>query len=333
MLFIHLFPLFISKLEPLQTLAENGFIFCQGGNETFRQFVIGQRTCEVVHEQLLQQLRQQLKCKVQSLPTLMKSQQLRNNSRACSTLRNMRKVHRITWISAEGPGRLLPGVRAETEWRTGNPGIICSRSGGYVLLLCLKLFPLGSQAKFAFFQDDCAQQFKFHWRYGAHVRFQWRHVASGCCVNARASSYRDPRCHRRSTHAATTTKSTTTMGQNYTSAARSVFAAGKAMRPQAKAKAISMTLVNTGKLCMLPSARCWLRHENRTRLNGPSSRQRSQSSWASRTLHERAARKASNEKRSTEILNTMGPEGSPNDNGTSRGKGRGRSCLQERNLV
>lgn len=31
--------------------AQNGFIFCQGVNETFRQFVVGQAACEVVQTQ------------------------------------------------------------------------------------------------------------------------------------------------------------------------------------------------------------------------------------------------------------------------------------------
>lgn len=35
-------------------------------------------------------------------------------------------------------------------------------------LLCLELFPFGSEAQFSFFQYDCAQQ--FHLLYGAHVR-------------------------------------------------------------------------------------------------------------------------------------------------------------------
>lgn len=113
----------------------------------------------------------------------------------------------------------------------------------YYVLLRLKLFPLGSQAQLAFFQDDCAQQFKFHWRYGAHVRFQrqWRHAARGKWLH-QCQGQLIPRsgCLRSTTRATSTT--TTTMPENYTAAATScVFAAGKAMRP------IPMTLVNTGK--------------------------------------------------------------------------------------
>lgn len=66
-------------------------------------------------------------------------------------------------------------------------------------------------------------------------------MASGCCINASGPAHTAIHVVVVTT---TTTKSTTTttMGKNYASAARSVFAAGKAMRREAKP--ISMTLPN-----------------------------------------------------------------------------------------
>lgn len=242
----------------------------------------------------------------------MKSQQLRNNSRACSTLRNMSKVHRITWISAEGPGRLLPGVRAETEWRTGNPKIIRSRSGDTSCCYVWNFFRLVLRRSLRFSKMIVHNNSNFIGVMGHMFAF------NGGTWQVAAASMPGP------THTAIrvvigdwlTQQQQRTQQQwdKITRQQRGMFLppAKQCCHRQRQFPWHLWTL----EICVcFPSARCWLRHENRTRLNGPSSRQRSQSSWAGRTLHERAARKASNEKRSTEILNTMGPKSSPNDNG------------------
>lgn len=94
----------------------------------------------------------------------------------------------------------------------------------------------------------------------------------------RASSYRESRCRRHDNN--NKEHNNNNNGEKLRVSSEKCFSRRQSKAARGKAN-FHDTSEPTGKFCIcFPSARCWLRHENRTRLNGPSSRRRSQSSWA-----------------------------------------------------